>query len=276
MAPIGLAYRRDNRSATVRNFVALPRKRARAFRAKTDVTLAVGWTTVALRDPAGCCVTADIDVDTVLRHVPPARSRRNTHRAGDRVSHHHRAFCDVDDDRIFPQIAPIERLARIDGYSRLAAFVGLVLPLARSGIAVAAVITFLFAWNEYTYALVLVNGSTANTLPTAISGGSGANFWFELDRTYALRIDYAVSTAFQIAGAVLACFGNLTRLNWFLRMRWSSSMPAMVTLARLNLLKPSIGPILAFTPRWSCSMMLLRYFEDLRLVSFQSVARQSG
>jgi multiple sugar transport system permease protein len=70
----------------------------------------------------------------------------------------------------FRNLPPIERLARIDGYSRLAAFIGLVLPLARSGIAVAAVTTFLFAWNEYTYALVLVNGSTANTLPTAVSG----------------------------------------------------------------------------------------------------------
>jgi multiple sugar transport system permease protein len=45
-----------------------------------------------------------------------------------------------------------------------------MLPLARPGIAVAAVIAFLFAWNEYTYALVLVNGTPANTLPTAISG----------------------------------------------------------------------------------------------------------
>ena len=62
--------------------------------------------------------------------------------------------------------------------------------------------------------------------------GSGANFWFEVNRTDALRIDHAASTAFQIAGAVLACFGNVPRLNWFLRMRWSSSMPAIVTLAR--------------------------------------------
>jgi DNA-binding transcriptional LysR family regulator len=31
MAPIGLAYRRDNPSATVQNFVALPRKRAQRF-----------------------------------------------------------------------------------------------------------------------------------------------------------------------------------------------------------------------------------------------------
>lgn len=70
----------------------------------------------------------------------------------------------------FRNLPPIERLARIDGYGRLSAFWRLVIPLAKSGIAVAAVIAFLFAWNEYTYALVLVNGSTANTLPTAISG----------------------------------------------------------------------------------------------------------
>src|ERR1700688_2972594 len=95
-------------------------------------------------------------------------------------------------------------------------------------------------------------------------------FWLEANRTDALRIDHAASTAFQIAGAVLACFGNLPRLNWFLRMRWSSSIPAIVTLARRNLLKPSMGPILAFTPRWSCSMMLLRDFDDLSLVPSQS------
>jgi multiple sugar transport system permease protein len=67
-------------------------------------------------------------------------------------------------------LPPVERLARIDGYSRLETLLYLVVPLAKSGIAVAAVIAFLFAWNEYTYALVLVNGTSANTLPTAISG----------------------------------------------------------------------------------------------------------
>jgi multiple sugar transport system permease protein len=67
-------------------------------------------------------------------------------------------------------LPPVERLARIDGYSRLETLLYIVVPLARSGIAVAAVIAFLFAWNEYTYALVLVNGTSANTLPTAISG----------------------------------------------------------------------------------------------------------
>jgi multiple sugar transport system permease protein len=67
-------------------------------------------------------------------------------------------------------LPPVERLARVDGYSRLETLVFIVIPLARSGIAVAAVIAFLFAWNEYTYALVLVNGTPANTLATALSG----------------------------------------------------------------------------------------------------------
>lgn len=70
----------------------------------------------------------------------------------------------------FRNLPPVERLARIDGFGRLETLVRIVLPLSRSGVAVAAVIAFLFAWNEYTYALVLVNGTPANTLPTAISG----------------------------------------------------------------------------------------------------------
>lgn len=70
----------------------------------------------------------------------------------------------------FRNLPRVERLARIDGFSRLQTFLYIMLPMSRSGLAVAAVISFLFAWNEYTYALILVNGTTANTLPTAISG----------------------------------------------------------------------------------------------------------
>jgi multiple sugar transport system permease protein len=67
-------------------------------------------------------------------------------------------------------LPPIERLAKIDGFGRLQTLIFLILPLARSGIAVAAIIAFLFTWNEFTFALVLVNATPANTLPTAISG----------------------------------------------------------------------------------------------------------
>lgn len=73
----------------------------------------------------------------------------------------------------FRNLPPIERLARIDGFSRLHTLLFLILPLARSGVAVAAIIAFLFAWNEFTFALVLVNGTPATTLPAAISGFLG-------------------------------------------------------------------------------------------------------
>lgn len=70
----------------------------------------------------------------------------------------------------FRNLPPVEQLGRIDGFSRLYIFGRIVVPMARSGIMVAAVIAFLFAWNEYVYAQVLVTGSNAVTLPAAMSG----------------------------------------------------------------------------------------------------------
>ena len=70
----------------------------------------------------------------------------------------------------FRNLPPVERLARIDGFSRGATFLRIMIPLARPGIGVAAVVAFLFSWNEYVYAQVLVGGSTAVTLPAAMSG----------------------------------------------------------------------------------------------------------
>jgi len=70
----------------------------------------------------------------------------------------------------FRNLPPVEKLARIDGFSRGATFLRVMVPLARPGIAVAAVVAFLFSWNEYVYAQVLVSGSTAVTLPAAMSG----------------------------------------------------------------------------------------------------------
>jgi multiple sugar transport system permease protein len=70
----------------------------------------------------------------------------------------------------FRNLPPVERLARIDGFSRLYTFTRIMVPLGRGGIAVAAGIAFLFSWNEYVYAQVLVTGSDAVTLPAAMSG----------------------------------------------------------------------------------------------------------
>ena len=70
----------------------------------------------------------------------------------------------------FRNLPEVERLARIDGFSRFETFLKIIVPLERSGVAVAAAIAILFSWNECAYALLLVNGTSANALPTAISG----------------------------------------------------------------------------------------------------------
>jgi len=70
----------------------------------------------------------------------------------------------------FHNLPPVDRLARVDGFSRLSTLFLIVIPMARSGIMVATIIAFLFSWNEYVYAQVLVTGSEAVTLPVALSG----------------------------------------------------------------------------------------------------------
>lgn len=70
----------------------------------------------------------------------------------------------------FRNLPPVERLARIDGYSRFGTFVKIVIPMAKVGISVGAIISFLFAWNEYTFAEILVNGTPATTIPASVSG----------------------------------------------------------------------------------------------------------
>ncbi|MBD1558188.1 carbohydrate ABC transporter permease [Vibrio sp. S9_S30] len=70
----------------------------------------------------------------------------------------------------FRNLPQVEKLARIDGFSRLGTFIKIIIPLSKSGIAVAAVIAFLFSWNEFVFATILANGTPATTLPAAVSG----------------------------------------------------------------------------------------------------------
>ena len=70
----------------------------------------------------------------------------------------------------FKNLPRVEKLARIDGYTRFGAFVRIIVPMGKIGIIVGAIIAFLFAWNEYTFSLILVNGTKATTVPPAVSG----------------------------------------------------------------------------------------------------------
>ena len=64
----------------------------------------------------------------------------------------------------------IEAAAVIDGASRMRAFVDVVLPQAVPGIITTGVFSFILCWNEYLYALVMINNDDARTLPTGVMG----------------------------------------------------------------------------------------------------------
>lgn len=61
----------------------------------------------------------------------------------------------------------LEEAAQIDGTSRIGAFVRVVLPLSVPGIATASILSFIFSWNNFLFALVLSSQGT-RTLPVAI------------------------------------------------------------------------------------------------------------
>ena len=63
----------------------------------------------------------------------------------------------------------IEEAAYIDGSGFLNTFFKIVLPIAKPGMATAAILQFLMAWNEFFYALVLTSSVKARTLPLAIN-----------------------------------------------------------------------------------------------------------
>ncbi|HEX7390180.1 MAG TPA: carbohydrate ABC transporter permease [Acidiphilium sp.] len=52
----------------------------------------------------------------------------------------------------------IEYAYRVDGHSWLKGFLKIAIPLARPGIAAAGLLAFIFAWNNFIYALVLASG----------------------------------------------------------------------------------------------------------------------
>ncbi len=63
----------------------------------------------------------------------------------------------------------IDEAALVDGASEFDIFLKLIIPNAKSGIIVVAIITFLFSWNEFLFTL-LIGGSNAMTLTAAFPG----------------------------------------------------------------------------------------------------------
>jgi multiple sugar transport system permease protein len=74
--------------------------------------------------------------------------------------------------------AELEQAALLDGYTRRRAFVSVALPLVRPGIAAAALLAFIFAWNNYVFPLILTDSNTSVTVAvTRFLGGGGQAFY---------------------------------------------------------------------------------------------------
>jgi ABC-type glycerol-3-phosphate transport system permease component len=70
----------------------------------------------------------------------------------------------------FRQLPPeLEEAARVDGASRLRAFREVIMPLALPGLATTAILTFVYSWNEFLFALSFTLGPERQTVPVAIA-----------------------------------------------------------------------------------------------------------
>jgi arabinogalactan oligomer/maltooligosaccharide transport system permease protein len=67
----------------------------------------------------------------------------------------------------------LEEAARIDGASSWGVFFKVVLPLARPGIAVTALFSFMTAWNEFILASTFMTEETSYTLPVLLQSNIG-------------------------------------------------------------------------------------------------------
>ncbi|AGO17379.1 carbohydrate ABC transporter permease [Glaesserella parasuis] len=76
----------------------------------------------------------------------------------------------------FFQTVPIEieEAAKIDGAGKFTIFFKIVLPLVAPGIVATAIYTFINAWNEFLYALILVNDTSKMTVAVALRSLNGA------------------------------------------------------------------------------------------------------
>ncbi len=63
----------------------------------------------------------------------------------------------------------LEEAALVDGATRWQSFTKILLPLAAPGLATTAILTFIYCWNEFLFALSFTLGPERQTVPVAIA-----------------------------------------------------------------------------------------------------------
>lgn len=84
----------------------------------------------------------------------------------------------------------IEEAGRVDGANKAQIFIQIVLPLVVPGIVATAIYTFINAWNEFLYSLILINGTDKMTVSVALKSLEGAEIldWGDMMAASALVV----------------------------------------------------------------------------------------
>ena len=69
----------------------------------------------------------------------------------------------------------LEQAAAVDGATPMQAFRKIIVPLAATGVFTAAILVFIFAWNDFIFANTLTSTDNARTVPAALAFFTGAS-----------------------------------------------------------------------------------------------------
>lgn len=69
----------------------------------------------------------------------------------------------------------LDKAARVDGATSFQAFRHVIAPLAAPGVFTAAILVFIFAWNDFLFAAALTSTNDARTVPAAIAFFTGSS-----------------------------------------------------------------------------------------------------
>ena len=71
----------------------------------------------------------------------------------------------------------LEDAAKIDGYKIISMLLKIVLPMTLPALVTTGILTFIFAWNEYIFALTFITRDTMKTIPVATAQLGGATLF---------------------------------------------------------------------------------------------------
>ena len=94
----------------------------------------------------------------------------------------------------------LEEAAMMDGASRLRAFWEIILPLSLPGLATTAILTFVYCWNEFLFALAFTLGPERQTVPVAL-----ALFRGQYQVPWGQILAAATVATLPVAGVILLC-----------------------------------------------------------------------